>query len=173
MSRWASSAILALSNLKCSDSFFSLAPLHSGQILETVKSSTHFFIASDPSSFCFSRKLMMPSNFVFHSVPGYFTEATATGSSSPYNKILITSFGMSLIGELNVSLYRLRIASIFLKIQISRYSPKGKIPPLLMLIEVSGITDSFVISSICPKPLQVGQAPYGELNENVLGAGSS
>ena len=35
--------------------FFNLAPLHSGQVLETVKSSTHFLWLPIPSSFCFSK----------------------------------------------------------------------------------------------------------------------
>ncbi len=101
----------------------------------------------------------MPSNFVFHSVPGYFTDATATGSSSPYNKILSASFGISFTGVVSESLYRFKMASIFLKIQMSRYSPNGKIAPRLMLKLLSGITESSVISSICPNPLQTGQAP--------------
>src|SRR5690606_522472 len=98
---------------------------------------------------------------------------TDTGTSSPYKRIFSTSFGISLIGVLKVHLYRLRMASIFLKIQISRYSPSGNIPPRLMLSFLSGMTDSSVISSTCPNPWHTGQAPYGELKENAFGAGSS
>src|SRR5882762_1977423 len=65
------------------------------------------------------------------------------------------------------------MASTFLKIQMSRYSPRGKIPPRLMLNFLSGMMESSVISSTTPSPLQVGQAPYGELKEKLLGAGSS
>ncbi len=169
----ASSAIFFLSMRKCSDSFFSLAPWHTGQVFTMVKSTIHFFANSDPSSRSFSRKLMIPSNLVFHSVPGYFAEATDTGMSSPYNRILITSLGISSTGVVRASLYRFKIASTFLKIQMSRYSPRGKIAPRLMLFDLSGITDSSVISSICPRPLHSGQAPYGELNEKLFGAGSS
>jgi hypothetical protein len=46
-------------------------------------------------------------------------------------------------------------------------------PPSLMLKDVSGITASIFTLNIVPKPLQVGQAPYGELNEKELGEGSS
>src|SRR5690349_22038812 len=107
---------------------------------------------------------MMPSNLVFHSVPGYFTDGTATGTSSPYNKTFMASAGISLMAVESEILYLFKMASTFLNIQMSRYSPKGRMPPLAMLNFLSGITDSSVISSITPIPLQVGQAPYGELN---------
>ena len=159
MSSLASCEMLVLSIRKCSDSFFRRAPPHSGQVFTTVKSSTHFRMASDPSSFCFCRKLMIPSNLVFHSVPGYLTEATATGTLSPYNNTFSTSLGMSLMGVERAALWRLSKASTFLKIHISRYPPRGSIPPRLMLKFLSGIMDASVISSIWPRPLHTGHAP--------------
>ena len=43
----------------------------------------------------------------------------------------------------------------------------------LCLMSVSGIIASILIWYIVPSPLQAGHAPYGELNEKVLGEGSS
>ena len=103
--------------------------------------------------------------------------ATGGSSPSPSRKAsctsIIRSSGKSFIGVATDVLKCLNSASICLKIQMSRYSPSGAIPPRRILILLSGIMDSSVISCISPRPLQVGQAPYGELNEKEFGAGSS
>ena len=64
-------------------------------------------------------------------------------------------------------------ASSLLNTQISRYSPSGARPPRVMLRLRSGISRSSSISCTWPRPVQVGQAPYGLLKEKLLGAGSS
>ncbi|MNV22025.1 hypothetical protein D3C71_1129820 [compost metagenome] len=58
------------------------------------------------------------------------------------------------------------------KNQFRLYSPIGAKPPFLILNFGFGMTLSRSISEISPKPTQVGQAPYGELNENKFGSGS-
>ena len=58
-----------------------------------------------------------------------------------------------------------------LKIQDVFCSPMGFIPPLLMDIGLSGMTVLRFTFGNLPKPLQVGQAPFGELNEKELGSG--
>src|SRR4029079_11284505 len=49
----------------------------------------------------------------------------------------------------------------------------GTSAPSARLFERSGITRSGSISSLVPRPVQVGQAPCGELNEKLRGSNSS
>ena len=49
--------------------------------------------------------------------------------------------------------------------------PIGKIPPLLIDIESSGISFLILILNSVPSPLQSSHIPFGELKENVLGSG--
>ena len=49
----------------------------------------------------------------------------------------------------------------------------GTSAPALMLRPLSGITRSGSITSWVPRPVQVGQAPWGELKENERGSRSS
>lgn len=56
---------------------------------------------------------------------------------------------------------------------LSLNSPSATIPPLFMVLDLSGINVSRFTSYTTPSPLHLGQAPYGELNENVFGDGSS
>jgi len=50
---------------------------------------------------------------------------------------------------------------------------QGASAPCLMLLDRSGITRPGSITSCVPRPVQVGQAPWGELNENDRGSSSS
>ena len=52
-------------------------------------------------------------------------------------------------------------------------SPNGTIAPWIKDLDLSGTTKSGSISIWEPRPSQWGQAPYGELNENILGDISS
>src|SRR5437016_1269841 len=61
ISIFASSEIFLLSILKCRDSFLSLAPLHSGHILEVMYSLSQSCVFSEPDSCWALRKLMIPS----------------------------------------------------------------------------------------------------------------
>ena len=79
----------------------------------------------------------------------------------------ISAKGVSSEHELSVS-----IASICQNMSWFLYFPKGTIAPLRMLSELSGTTLSRSISFTVPSPLHRGHAPSGELNENMLGAGS-
>ena len=58
-----------------------------------------------------------------------------------------------------------------MKIQVDLYSPKGAKPPLLIEIFGFGIIFLMLISFTVPNPLQCSQAPFGELNEKILGSG--
>ena len=49
----------------------------------------------------------------------------------------------------------------------------GTSAPALMLLVRSGITRSGSITSCVPRPVHVGQAPWGELNEKLRGSSSS
>ncbi len=49
----------------------------------------------------------------------------------------------------------------------------GAMAPSLSDRSPSGMTSSGSISNVVPRPSHVGQAPYGELNEKLRGAGSS
>src|SRR3954470_18357914 len=49
----------------------------------------------------------------------------------------------------------------------------GATAPLASVFVGSGTMSSGSASSLVPRPVQVGQAPYGELNENDLGSSSS
>ena len=51
-------------------------------------------------------------------------------------------------------------------------SPKGAIAPCFMFLDLFGIILSRSASVTSPIPSQRSHAPYGELNENKLGAGS-
>ena len=82
------------------------------------------------------------------------------------------SLGMSLNGVLRAMPLLARIASICQNIIWFLNFPKGTIAPSAMLSVLSGITFSMSISLTHPSPLQCGQAPSGELNENMFGAGS-
>src|SRR4051812_28203206 len=83
------------------------------------------------------------------------------------------SFGSLSIGVLSAKSYFLPSAFNTWKIQVSRYSPMGAKPPFTMLSFGFGITEFWSTSKIYPKPSHFSQAPYGELNENVFGCGSS
>ena len=50
---------------------------------------------------------------------------------------------------------------------------QGTRAPALMLRLLSGSTRSGSMTSWVPRPVQVGQAPWGELNENERGSSSS
>jgi len=49
----------------------------------------------------------------------------------------------------------------------------GTTAPFSTLLERSGITRSGSISRRVPRPVQVGQAPWGELKEKLRGSSSS
>src|SRR4051794_12065345 len=49
----------------------------------------------------------------------------------------------------------------------------GETAPFMTLFDLSGTTRSGSISSRVPRPVQVGQAPCGELNEKLRGSSSS
>ena len=49
----------------------------------------------------------------------------------------------------------------------------GAMAPAFSDSSTSGMTSSGSISNVVPRPSHVGQAPYGELNEKLRGAGSS
>ena len=50
---------------------------------------------------------------------------------------------------------------------------QGTSAPALMLRDLSGMTRSGSMTSCVPRPVQVGQAPCGELNEKLRGSSSS
>ena len=58
-----------------------------------------------------------------------------------------------------------------MKIQELLYSPKGAKPPFLTDNFGFGMIFFRLISFTIPNPLHVGQAPFGELNEKLLGSG--
>ena len=80
-------------------------------------------------------------------------------SLEPYNIIVIASSGIFFIGVLRSNPYLCPTASIWLNIQLFLYSPRGAMPPFLILIDLSGIILSRSISDIVPSPLHFGQAP--------------
>jgi hypothetical protein len=63
------------------------------------------------------------------------------------------------------------MSSICLRIQVLFCSPIGAIPPVKIEVFLLGITLSIFTSLTVPNPLQLVQAPFGELNENELGSG--
>ena len=144
---------------KCKDSFFKRYPLQSGHFLIIIKSFNQSWVFSEPDSCWRFRKFTIPSYFVFHSVPSYFLEGTATGASEPYNINSTASAGNLAIGVERPTLKGFKSTSNCLNIQSSRYSPIGAMAPRIMLKERSGMTESSVISSTTPRPLQQGQAP--------------
>ena len=50
---------------------------------------------------------------------------------------------------------------------------QGTSAPALMLRDLSGMIRSGSMTSCVPRPVQVGQAPCGELNEKLRGSSSS
>src|SRR6185312_17025978 len=82
----------------------------------------------------------------------------------------LESFSM---GVDNENSYFLASAFSTWNIHVSRYSPSGASPPFKILSLGLGITEFSSTSKIYPSPLHFSQAPYGELNENVFGCGSS
>ena len=90
------------------------------------------------------------------------------------NKIKFNwSLGKSLIDLSRLILYFLANCFACVNTLASLASPNGAIPPPLTLKLVSGINKSMSIAYTFPNPLQVGQAPYGELKEKLLGEGVS
>src|SRR6201996_5242038 len=83
------------------------------------------------------------------------------------------SRGIFSIGVLSANSYFLPKAFNTWNIHVSRYSPKGARPPFMMLSLGLGITEASSTSKIYPTPSHFSEAPYGELNENVFGWGSS
>ena len=124
-----------------------------------MKSFNQSWVFSEPDSCWRFKKLTIPSYFVFHSVPSYFFEGTATGSSVPKSISSTAAAGNFSIGVESPTLKGFNKTSNCLKIHSSRYSPIGAIAPRIILSERSGITESSVISSTTPRPLQQGQAP--------------
>ena len=92
--------------------------------------------------------------------------------NEPYIISLIASCGMALTGVFSVQSYLSRMLSICQKIIWFLYFPNGTMAPSWMESLSSGITLFRSMALTKPKPLQWGQAPSGELNENLLGAGS-
>ena len=94
-------------------------------------------------------------------------------SSEPYRIIFKTFSGIFFIGVDKEILYFEAIASNCQKISELLYFPRGAIPPFFIFKLLSGIIFFISISLIVPRPLHLGQAPFGELKENEWGAGSS
>ena len=63
-------------------------------------------------------------------------------------------------------------ASSTVNTALSRFLPSGAMPPSAIESEESGTILAMSTVLMVPKPLHTGQAPAGELNENVWGAGS-
>ncbi len=103
---------------------------------------------SESDSICFRRKLMMPSNSTSGVFPFFAFVSSASSSclSVPYSKACSTSAGRSLSGVERLSLKAFRKDCSSLKIQMSRNSPSGAMPPRLMLSFLSGMMVSSVIS---------------------------
>ncbi len=80
--------------------------------------------------------------------------------------------GISFTGVFSVKLYLPAMASICQNISVFLYVPRGKIPPSRIDNSGSGIILLLSISLTFPSPLHFEHAPWGELKENVCGAGS-
>ena len=78
----------------------------------------------------------------------------------------------SLMGSESEKWYLAAKASNSLNSRVFLYSPMAAIPPFLMDFDGSGMIFSRSTSATIPRPLQCSHAPYGELNEKVLGSGS-
>ena len=63
--------------------------------------------------------------------------------------------------------YLLAIERMMSNFLFSRIFPSGIIPPSAIDLPLSGIMLSICTLRILPSPLQCGQYPLGELNENV------
>ncbi len=98
-------------------------------------------------------------------------ETTENFSFPPFKIIFMASSGIVSMASVNLKSYFWAIISNCLKIQEALYSPRGIKPPLLIEIFGFGIILDKLISFITPSPLQLGQAPFGELNEKLLGSG--
>src|SRR5210317_1967420 len=86
--------------------------------------------------------------------------------------ISIAASGISDMAESKVKPCFSAMISSWLNIQFFLYSPIGTIPPLRMLLVVSGMILLKLTSFVVPKPSQRGQAPLGLLKEKVFGSGS-
>ena len=84
----------------------------------------------------------------------------------------MASSGRSAMGVFSVQSYLRSNASSCQKMSKFFCLPKGTMPPSAMHCRRLGMTFSKSISLMVPSPLQRGQAPCGELNEKLLGAGS-
>src|SRR5215218_7338420 len=172
-----SSAMFFSSTLNHKLSFFSRAPLHVGQVANSIKPSAQRWMASDVlvanQRFTW---FTMPSNsplYTFKSTASSYCNSVPVVSSLPYNKKFSTFSGNSLIGLSRLNLYLRESVCTCRNVYASRSLPSGAMPPSLILRFSSGrMAFKFTVYT-WPKPLQVGHAPYGELNENELGDGSS
>ena len=86
--------------------------------------------------------------------------------------MFIVSWGMSFIGSKRENPYLRATASRTVNTALSRFLPRGAMPPSAMDSEGSGTILAISTSRTVPRPLHTGQAPAGELKENVWGAGS-
>ena len=98
--------------------------------------------------------------------------STLTRSSEPLRMIFTFSSDMSFIGSYRENPYLRATASRIVNTALSRFLPSGAMPPSAIESEESGTILAISTSRIVPSPLHTGQAPAGELNENVWGAGS-
>ena len=145
--------------LKCKDSFFNLLPEQVPQLVLVIKSSIKSLVFPDLNFIVFFINPVTPLYFVCQSVPGYFVDSTATSMSFPKRISSKISSGIFLIGVDIFKPLDFSNASIFLKTHISLYSPRGNIPPRLILKLSSSIIFSFKILSSTPSPLQESHQP--------------
>src|SRR5215218_944765 len=116
----------------------------------------------------------MPSNsplYTFRSTASSYCSSSPVLSSLPYNNRFSTFSGSSFTGLSRLNLCLRERVCTCLKIYASRSLPSGAMPPSLMLRFSSGKMALRFTVYTCPKPLHVGQAPYGELKEKELGDG--
>ena len=98
-------------------------------------------------------------------------ETTENFSFPPFKIMSMASAGMLSIGSDNLNPNFSPISSNCLKIQVLFCSPKGAKPPFFIEVFGLGMILLRLISFTTPSPLQFGQAPFGELNEKLLGSG--
>ena len=85
--------------------------------------------------------------------------------------ICLASSGMSFHGSLSENSNRCAIVWNCLKIQLFFSGPCGANAPFLIESVSSGTIFFSLTTYNSPMPLQFEQAPFGELNEKLLGSG--
>ena len=95
-----------------------------------------------------------------------------TSRSVPYKIWPITSSGMSPTEVEGATPFSAKIASTMRDVRLSFSLPSGAMPPRFTVTLGSGMSVSGSTCATWPRPLHVGQAPYGLLKLNRLGSGS-